>query len=139
MVTGVALGAGPMEQSLASGGKVLLHFTSTPLMTMTETPFAIDLTSPSGNIEEDAVITLGLDMPAMPMPPNHPQVVFRDGHYQGTAVFTMAGAWQVEMMIRHADGVVEQVVFDIDKVLMKCTNLCSAWRLPPDCSVRGTA
>lgn len=114
-----ATGAEPMESSLASGGKVRLQFLVEPLKTMTETPFEISLLDSAGNPETDAELAISLDMPAMPMPPNHPKVEFRDDRYRGTAIFTMAGAWQVEITIRRVNRTAEQVIFDIEKVMMK--------------------
>ena len=108
-----------MEKRSPGGSLVVVTFADAPLKTMTETPFKIQLTGPSGKVVEDARFSLSLDMPAMPMPPNHPKVTWQNGAYQGVAVFTMAGAWQVFVNIQRPGYDQEQVVFDIAEVQMK--------------------
>jgi hypothetical protein len=41
------------------------------------------------------------------------------GAYRGTAVFTMAGAWQALVDVRIPGGAQEVLVFDIREVLIK--------------------
>lgn len=87
-------------KSLPDGGRVELVFAAAPLVTMTEIPFSVALTGSTGMPIRDAAVGLDLDMPAMPMPPNHPQATWQDGAYRGTAVFTMAGEWIATMNIQ---------------------------------------
>ena len=108
-----------LEKPIYGSGKLVLTFAADPLQTMTETPFSIVITGPSGKNIKDAKLTVSLDMPAMPMPPNHPRAVYLDGAYRGQAVFTMAGAWQVFINVQRPGYDQEQVIFDIEKVLMK--------------------
>ena len=108
-----------MEKTSPGGSKVVVTFAGAPLKTMTETPFKIELTGPSDKVIEDARFNISLDMPAMPMPPNHPKVTWKGDAYHGVAVFTMAGAWQVFVNIQRPGYDQEQVVFDIEEVLMK--------------------
>ncbi len=108
-----------MEKTSPGGSLVVVTFADAPLKTMTETPFKIELTGPSDKVIKDAKFNLSLDMPAMPMPPNHPKVAWQGDAYHGVAVFTMAGAWQVFVNIQRPGYDQEQVVFDIEEVLMK--------------------
>jgi len=58
-------------------------------------------------------------MPDMPMPPNHPAATWKDGAYRGTAIFTMAGAWEMTVNIQRPGYDQEHVIFKIDQVMMK--------------------
>ena len=108
-----------LQKPVFGNGKIVLSFAQEPLKTMTETPFSIELTGPSGKKITDAILTISLDMPAMPMPPNHPKAPYKDGAYRGVAIFTMAGAWQVTINIQRPGYDQEQAVFDLEKVVMK--------------------
>ena len=108
-----------LEKPVFGSGKLVLAFAANPLVTMTETPFSITITGPSGKMIKDAKLSLSLDMPAMPMPPNHPKATYLDDAYHGVAVFTMAGAWQVFINVQRPGYDQEQVVFDLEKVMMK--------------------
>ncbi|MDX1269843.1 MAG: hypothetical protein R3311_20920, partial [Oceanisphaera sp.] len=72
-----------MEKPIYGKGKLVLTFDADPLVTMTEIPFTITITGPSGKVIEDAILRLSLDMPAMPMPPNHPKAPFLKDAYRG--------------------------------------------------------
>lgn len=108
-----------LEQPAFKSGKVLLSFVDTPLKTMTETPFAVEIFGDTGAVISDARLSISLDMPAMPMPPNHPEATWQDNAYRGNAVFTMAGAWRVTVNIQCPGYDQEQVIFDIKQVMMK--------------------
>lgn len=112
--------AGEMRygKTLPSGSKCELVFAANPLMTMTEIPFAITLTETHGAAVSDATLTISLDMPAMPMPPNRPTASWHDNAYRGAAVFTMAGAWQAKVQIQRPGMTAEEVVFEIKEVQM---------------------
>ena len=100
----------PCDQRLSQ------HFS---LKTITETRFAVTITGATGISISDAKLSIDLDMPDMPMPPNHPAATWQDGAYRGTAIFTMAGAWQMTVHIQRPGYDQEQVIFQIDQVQMK--------------------
>lgn len=108
-----------LAQPAFKSGKALLSFADTPLKTMTETPFALEIFGDNGAVISDARLSIGLDMPAMPMPPNHPEATWQNGAYRGNAIFTMAGAWRVTVDIQRPGDNQEQVIFDIKQVMMK--------------------
>jgi len=108
-----------IERPAFDKGKVTLTFADAPLKTMTETPFTIEVIGDTGASITDAKLHLSLDMPAMPMPPNRPAVTWSDGAYHGTAVFTMAGAWQASLFIKRPGYQQEEVIFEIEQVMMK--------------------
>lgn len=101
------------------GGRASLTFSASPLYAMTEVPFAIELHDAKGKAIENAMVSVSLDMPAMPMPKNTPAARWLMGAYRGKAVFTMAGAWQAFVDVRIPDGPQEILVFDIGEVLIK--------------------
>lgn len=105
-------------QTLADGCRCELVFAASPLQTMTEIPFAITLNETSGLSRSDATLAVSLDMTAMPMPPNRPATRWSEGAYRGTAIFTMAGAWQVRVRIERPGASPADVVFDIPEVRM---------------------
>ena len=93
-----------------------LQLSATPLKSMTEIPFRFEL--------EDAALVISsaacdLTMPAMPMPENRPSLECVANSCSGTAVFTMAGAWQVTFGLLLQNGTHASIVFDIDMVEMK--------------------
>ena len=108
-----------LEKPAFKSGKVTVTFADAPLKTMTETPFAVTITGATGITISDAKLSIDLDMPDMPMPPNHPAATWQDGAYRGTAIFTMAGAWQMTVHIQRPGYDQEQVIFQIDQVQMK--------------------
>lgn len=108
-----------IETVTNKGGKAVLVFADKPLKTMTETPFTIRLHDSAGAPIGDADLFISLTMPMMPMPPNHPQAPWSDGAYRGTAVFTMAGVWQVHVEVKHPAATTEKVVFNVEMVMMK--------------------
>jgi len=108
-----------LEKPVFKSGKATLTFADVPLKTMTETPFAITITGATGIVISDAKMSIGLDMPEMPMPPNHPAAIWKDGAYRGIAIFTMAGAWEMSVNIQRPGYDQEHVTFKIDEVMMK--------------------
>jgi hypothetical protein len=109
----------PIKKEMADGGKAVIIFASSPLEAMTEIPFSIELKSKTGEIIKDAKLALDLTMPFMPMPPNNPKAVWQDKAYRGTAIFTMAGAWQVNVEVNRPGSETEKIIFDIEMVMMK--------------------
>lgn len=108
-----------IETLTGKGGKAVLVFADKPLKTMTETPFTIRLNDAAGTSIDDADLHVSLTMPMMPMPPNLPQAPWSDGAYRGTAVFTMAGAWQVHVEVKRPAATTEKILFNIEMVMMK--------------------
>jgi len=96
-----------------------LIFTSAPLVTMRPTPFTLTVRDTNGAPLSGLDLVCALTMPAMPMPPNRPEVTADVDSYRGTATFTMAGAWQATFRATHQDGKRFDLVFDIPAVLMK--------------------
>lgn len=103
---------------LSDGGEAAITFAASPLKAMQEIPFTITLHTASGEMIKDAELGLSLTMPFMPMPPNTPQAAWRKDAYRGVAIFTMAGAWQVNVAVNRPGTEVEQIVFDIEMVIM---------------------
>lgn len=61
-----------------------------------------------------ADVSLDLTMPDMEMPVNRPAVVESGGGvYRATTLFTMAGKWQIKVVVVHA-GQRETFVFDVN-------------------------
>ena len=108
-----------LEKPAFKSGKVTVTFADAPLKTMTETPFAIMIAGATGITIRDAKLSIDLDLPDMPMPPNRPAATWQDGAYRGTAIFTMAGAWQMTVNIQRPGYDQEHVIFKIDQVMMK--------------------
>jgi len=118
-VVGAAAAVTPIETVMVDGGKAVIIFASSPLQTMTEIPFTIELKNHAGEMIKDAKLALDLTMPFMPMPPNNPKVVWHDNTYRGTAIFTMAGAWQVNVEVNRPGAETEKIIFSIEMVIMK--------------------
>lgn len=108
-----------LEKAMPEGGKVVLTFAAAPLLTMTETPFTVELTGATGKILTDASVSLQLVMPAMSMPLNNPKAHWNEGAYRGSAVFTMAGEWDAIMIIQRPGHDVVDLIFNLGEVLMK--------------------
>ena len=106
------------EKAMPEGGKAVLTLTA-PLLTMTETPFTVELIGGTGKVLADAAISLRLVMPAMAMPLNSPKAIWREGAYHGTAVFTMAGEWDAIMIIQRPGHDVVDLTFNLGEVQMK--------------------
>ena len=93
-----------------------LHFSASPLKSMTEIPFRFEL--------DDTALVISsaecdLTMPAMPMPENKPELECLANICSGTAVFTMAGPWRVTFDLFLKNDARTSIVFDIDMVEMK--------------------
>ena len=118
-VVGATAAETPIETVMADGGKAVIIFASSPLQAMTEIPFTIELMNNAGKMIKDAELALDLTMPFMPMPPNNPKAVWKDNAYRGAAIFTMAGAWQVNVEVNRTEAETEKIIFDIEMVIMK--------------------
>lgn len=96
-----------------------LVFATSPLKTMTKIPFKLNLANSNGNKLSVHSAACELTMPAMAMPENHPDLNCSGSSCTGSALFTMAGAWQVTFGIIMQDGTHASIVFDIDMVQLK--------------------
>jgi hypothetical protein len=103
----------------ANNDKAVIIFADNPLKAMTEIPFAIELHQHSGEVIKDAELELDLTMPSMPMTPNNPKAMWQENAYRGTLIFTMAGAWQVNVEIKRPGVKTEKIIFDIEMVITK--------------------
>lgn len=103
----------------ADGGEAVIIFACNPLQAMTEIPFSIQLHKKTGEEIRDATLALDLTMPSMAMPANNPKAEWQDNAYRGKAIFTMAGAWQVNIEVHRPGDEAESIVFDIEMVVMQ--------------------
>ena len=110
---------GSTFQTAQGGKRGILSFRSGPLQTMTPAPFTLELLDASGTTVADAEVSCEMTMPAMPMPENRPRVVLVGNHYQGEAIFTMAGAWRMTCRIAPSSGPKTALTFDIPEVRLK--------------------
>jgi hypothetical protein len=108
------------ELPAAAGGTAVLEFAAAPLVTMTVTPFRLDLKNADGTPLTGAAVHCGLTMPSMPMPENRPKVSERDGAYVGELIFTCTqGAWRFTCVVGQPDGQQQTLAFDIPRVRLK--------------------
>lgn len=107
------------EKAMPEGGTAVLTFAADPLLSMTETPFTVNLTGSTGKVFSDAAVSLRLMMPAMAMPLNNPKALWLDDAYQGLAIFTMAGEWNAIMIIQRPGHDVIDLTFKLGQVRMK--------------------
>ena len=95
-----------------------LLFSAAPMKSMTKTPFRLNLAD-TENKRSIHSASCKLTMPAMAMPDNRPALSCSGSSCTGTAIFTMAGAWQATFGLIMQDGTHASIVFDIDMVKMK--------------------
>ena len=108
-----------LEKAMPEGGKAVLTFDIDRLLTMTETPFTVELIGGTGMIFADAAVSLRLMMPAMAMPLNNPKALWLGDAYHGQAVFTMGGEWNAIMLIQRPGHDLVDLTFKLGKVQMK--------------------
>jgi len=108
-----------LEAGNEQGYRGVLTFAAAPLVTMRPTPFRLVLFDPRGRRTTAPEIACDLTMPAMPMPDNRPPLTPGETAYSGEAIFTMAGAWRVSILVLSAGGAQSRLIFDIDRVLLK--------------------
>lgn len=97
----------------------VLEFASAPLKSMQAIPFTLTLSDAEGTTLQGLTLRCDLTMPAMAMPPNQPKLMENSGNYSGTAIFTMAGAWQANFTGEDQAGQSLELTFDIPDVMMK--------------------
>ena len=108
-----------IEKAIPEGGKAVLTFDTDKLLTMTETPFSIEVIGGTGKVFNNAAVSLRLIMPAMSMPVNRPKATWLDNAYRGQAVFTMAGEWNAIMIINRPGYDPIDLIFKLGLVQMK--------------------
>ena len=108
-----------LEKAMPEGGKAVLTFDTGRLLTMTETPFTVELIGGTGIVFADAAVSLRLMMPAMTMPLNNPKALWLGNAYHGQAVFTMGGEWNAIMLIQRPGHDLVDLTFKLGKVQMK--------------------
>ena len=96
-----------------------LSFSAAPLKSMTAIPFTMTLDNTNNKNPAIHSAACGLTMPAMAMPDNHPELSCTGNSCTGTAIFTMAGAWQATFGLILQDGTNTSISFDIELVKMK--------------------
>lgn len=74
--------------------------------------FTVDVRDAAGQPVDDASVYLDMDMPAMPMGVTRPVAEWRgDGRYTAMTAYTMAGLWEITVVIERPDGRVSRVLF----------------------------
>lgn len=106
------------EKTMPEGGKAVLAF-DTPLLTMTQTPFTVELIGSTGKALADAAVSLSLVMPDMAMPLNNPKAIWLKDAYHGTAIFTMAGEWEAILIVQRPGHELVELTFKLGEVQMK--------------------
>jgi hypothetical protein len=108
-----------LEKAMPEGGKAVLTFDTDQLLTMTETPFTVELIGGTGKVLADANVSLRLVMPAMAMPVNKQKALWLEDAYHGQAVFTMGGEWNAIMLIQRPGHDLVDLIFKLGQVQMK--------------------
>lgn len=113
-LAGCAAKAPSLQASKTSGGLTLSMLLSPdPPAPMKETQVRFKISDSTGHPVETADISVGLAMPGMTMPDNRPAVAATGGgNYETKAIFTMAGKWEIEVKVTHAEAV-ETFAFDL--------------------------
>jgi hypothetical protein len=84
-----------------------------PPVPMETTTLKLTLQDQSNQPISGATVGFDLTMPAMEMPPNHPQAVEQgQGVYLAETTFTMAGEWQIRVDVSYANTS-EQFTFNL--------------------------
>ena len=82
----------------------VITFAAAPLVSMSATPFRLELKGADGLPQAGASVRCDLTMPAMAMPENRPELrEVAPGIYAGEAIFTMAGAWQAAFAVERPE------------------------------------
>jgi hypothetical protein len=94
----------PLPVATSSAGTVAeLKVIPSPPVPLEETILELTLRDGAGRPIVGASVAMDLTMPAMAMPPNHPEVAeVGDGVYRARAVFTMAGDWEIDVDVAYA-------------------------------------
>ena len=92
-------GQSPPELTQTTNGiTATLALTPDPPVPMDTTTLTLTLEDADGQPLTAADVAFDLTMPAMPMPVNRPAATeTEDGVYEAEAIFTMAGAWRIQV------------------------------------------
>jgi hypothetical protein len=84
-----------------------------PPVTMQNALVELKLFDHEGQPVSGASVSFDLTMPGMQMPMNRPEVVeSSSGVYQAKTIFTMAGKWQIQVLVT-STGKSETFIFDL--------------------------
>jgi nitrogen fixation protein FixH len=114
LVLAACAGKTPPEfMQAANGITATLVLTPYPPVPMETTTCVLTLTDAENQPVSAANVTFDLSMPAMAMPLNRPIATeAADGVYQAKAIFTMAGAWRIQVDVTHS-GTRTTFTFDL--------------------------
>lgn len=107
----------PLPENTAAqtvgGLTISLALSPYPPVSFQQAKFEVALKDENDQAVTDAVITLDLTMPAMPMPTNLVDAGHTEsGLYQGTGRFTMRGLWRIEVIVQRG-GEKVSAFFDV--------------------------
>lgn len=105
----------PMQATQTAGAfSVSLSVDPDPPEAMQDTLLELRLFDAKEQPISGASVSLDLTMPGMQMPMNRPEVVeSRNGVYQAKTLLTMAGKWQIQVLVTYA-GKSETFIFDLN-------------------------
>jgi hypothetical protein len=102
-----------MAAQKAGNLNVKLALSPFPPVSFQKTDFSVTLTDEAGQPVTDAVISVDLTMPEMPMPANAVDIAHAgQGVYNSPGRFTMRGWWRIEVLIARG-GTKQSVFFDL--------------------------
>ena len=119
LVTPVLAAETVISTSDADGAKATLTLSVNPLLSMTPTELHLVMNKAHGDMLMLTSAVCDLTMPAMPMPENRPVLECGAIGCNGSAVFTMAGAWDITCDVTFPRGKTSKFLFVIDMVQMK--------------------
>ena len=103
----------------ADGSTATLTLSTNPVLTMTQTDLHLTMNKAHGDTLLPTSAVCDLTMPAMPMPKNSPVLDCGPIGCSGSAIFTMAGEWDVICEVNFSSGKTSQLLFIIEMVQMK--------------------
>jgi hypothetical protein len=104
-----------MQPAQTAGAfSVSLKVDPDPPVPMKDALMELKLLDSKGQPISGADLSFDLTMPGMKMPINHPEVIETSkGVYQANTLFSMAGKWQVQVLVTYA-GETETFIFDLN-------------------------
>lgn len=105
----------PLQATQTAGAlSVSLKVDPDPPVPMQDALLELRLFDSKGQPLSGANVSLDLTMPGMQMPMNRPEVVESGGGvYQAKTLFTMAGKWQIQVVVTDV-GKSETFIFDLN-------------------------
>jgi hypothetical protein len=103
----------------ADGAAATLTLSSKPLLSMTPTALRLTMDRAHGDTLLATSAVCDLTMPAMSMPENRPLLECNAIGCSGSAIFTMAGAWDVTCDVSFSSGKTSRFLFVIEMVQLK--------------------